>query len=188
MKNYCSRCGERACFCPEAAKRPSVIWNGMCDDWDAFLAEARPDGAFGHLDIEPDDDAAIADTHPQGEDAQQASSLMSGGGSREREPRLLLHPSWVEPVRHHEAQQTHHSGKETEVTKEVDISSEEFRVYTYADGSTFRIEQPATLHVIEDDKGVTHRVVDKAGVTHRPERNFIGISWKPAEGQPAFVA
>lgn len=74
------------------------------------------------------------------------------------------------------------------MNKPVDISSEEFRIYTYADGSTFRIEQPATLYVIEDEKGDTHRVVDKSGVTHRPERNFVGISWKPAEGQPAFVA
>jgi hypothetical protein len=74
------------------------------------------------------------------------------------------------------------------MSKEVDISSEAYRIYTYADGSTFRIEQPAALHVIEDEKGVTHRVVDKSGVTHRPERNFIGISWKPAEGKPAFVA
>lgn len=74
------------------------------------------------------------------------------------------------------------------MTKQVDITSEEFRVYTYADGSTFRIEQPATLHIIEDERGTTHRVVDKAGVTHRPERGFVGISWKPAEGQPSFVA
>jgi hypothetical protein len=75
------------------------------------------------------------------------------------------------------------------MTKEIDITSEEFRVYTYPDGSTFRIENPATLFVIIDDKGgTTHRVVDKDGVTHRPERGFVGISWCPMAGQPAFVA
>lgn len=74
------------------------------------------------------------------------------------------------------------------MTKELDITSEEFRIYTYADGSTFRIADPATLHIIEDEKGVTHRVVDKSGVTHRPERNFVGISWKPSDGKPAFIA
>lgn len=74
------------------------------------------------------------------------------------------------------------------MTNAIDISSEEYRVYTYASGVTFRIDDPAELHVIEDDKGTTHRVVDKAGMTHRPERGWIGISWKPRDGQPAFVA
>ena len=72
--------------------------------------------------------------------------------------------------------------------KELDVSSEEYRIYTYANGSIFRIEQPAALHVIEDEKGATHRIIDKAGVTHRPKRGWIGISWKPREGAPAFVA
>lgn len=49
------------------------------------------------------------------------------------------------------------------MTKELDITSEEFRVYTYANGSTFR-------------------------VTHRPERGFVGISWAAKDGQPKFVA
>lgn len=74
------------------------------------------------------------------------------------------------------------------MTKTVDITSEAFRIYTYADGSTFRIDQPAELNIIEDERGVTHRVIDKAGVTHRPERGFVGISWKPVDGGPAFVA
>jgi hypothetical protein len=74
------------------------------------------------------------------------------------------------------------------VTQAIDISSEEFRVYTYDGGRVFRIEDPAELHVIHDENGTTHRVVDKGGMTHRPERGWIGISWKPREGQPAFVA
>lgn len=74
------------------------------------------------------------------------------------------------------------------MTKELDITSEEFRVYTYADGSTFRVENPATLFVIDDERGTTHRVVDTDGVTHRPERGFVGISWAAKAGQPKFVA
>lgn len=74
------------------------------------------------------------------------------------------------------------------MSKEIDISSEEYRTYTYPSGATFSIEQPATLHIITDDKGDTHRVIDKDGVTHRPERGWVGISWKPRDGQPSFVA
>lgn len=73
--------------------------------------------------------------------------------------------------------------------KQIDITSEEFRVYTYPDGSTFRIDNPATLYLLFDDKGgVSHRVVDADGVTHRPERGYVGISWAAKEGQPAYVA
>jgi hypothetical protein len=70
----------------------------------------------------------------------------------------------------------------------IDISSEASRTYTFANGATFTIAEPAGLHVITDDRGTTHRVVDKAGVTHRPERGWVGISWLPRDGQPAFVA
>ena len=70
----------------------------------------------------------------------------------------------------------------------IDISSEAFRTYTFADGSTFTIKHPAELHVIEDERGTSHRVIDKAGVTHRPTRGWVGISWKPLDGAPPFVA
>lgn len=70
----------------------------------------------------------------------------------------------------------------------IDISSEAFRVYTYGNGSTFHITEPAELYVMTDEKGTTHRVIDKAGVTHRPERGWVGISWQPRDGKPAFVA
>lgn len=68
---------------------------------------------------------------------------------------------------------------------ELDISSEEFRIYTYPNGDTFRIDEPATLWVLD---GGSHRVSDKSGMTHRPERGWTGISWKPADGAPRFVA
>lgn len=70
----------------------------------------------------------------------------------------------------------------------VDIRSEEYRIYTYRDGSTFRVDAPAELHVLVDERGSSHRVIDLEGVTHRPERDWIAISWKPLEGAPAFVA
>jgi hypothetical protein len=71
----------------------------------------------------------------------------------------------------------------------IDISSEEWRIYTYPNGSEAHIENPVCLYVIKDDRGgVTHRVVDKDGVSHRPERGWVKISWKPKPGAPAFVA
>ncbi len=69
--------------------------------------------------------------------------------------------------------------------KELDISSEEFRIYTYADGSTYRIDRPVTLFVIPSEKADSHRVIDEAGVTHRPTLGYLGISWKPRDGEPA---
>lgn len=65
------------------------------------------------------------------------------------------------------------------------ISSEEYRVYAYAGGATFTIVAPVTLHVLPSG---SHRVIDAAGVTHRPERGWLGISWKPKPGEPAFIA
>lgn len=71
----------------------------------------------------------------------------------------------------------------------IDISSEEWRLYTYPSGAQVRIDDPVAIYVIKDERGgVTHRVVDKDGVTHRPERGWIMISWKPKPGAPAFVA
>lgn len=67
----------------------------------------------------------------------------------------------------------------------MDISSEAYRVYTYAGGKRFRIDEPNTLYLLADGG---HRVVDSVGVTHRPERGYVAISWKPLAGQPPFVA
>lgn len=74
------------------------------------------------------------------------------------------------------------------MSEPIDISMEEYRIYTYKTGQTFRIDEPSMLHVIADENGVSHRVVDKVGITHRPERGWVGISWKPHDGAPAFVA
>lgn len=74
------------------------------------------------------------------------------------------------------------------MTKELDISTEASRTYTYGNGSKFTIDSPATLHIIEDEKGATHRVIDANGGTHRPERNWVGISWIAKDGAPKFIA
>ena len=72
--------------------------------------------------------------------------------------------------------------------KMIEISMEKRRVYHYTGGKTFEIEAPLQLHIIEDEKGVTHRVVAADGMTYRPERGWLGISWEPKPGEPAFVA
>jgi len=70
----------------------------------------------------------------------------------------------------------------------LDISSERERSYHYAKGDVFTIPSPKALYVIRDENGTTHRVVSDDGRTYRPERGWVGISWLPLEGQPAFVA
>lgn len=67
----------------------------------------------------------------------------------------------------------------------LDISSEQYREYTYADGTKFKIDGPTELFVTNTG---SHRVVDRFGITHRPEKGYVGISWKAREGQPKFVA
>ncbi len=74
------------------------------------------------------------------------------------------------------------------MTDFLDISSEQSRTYTYASGATFTIKAPTGLHVINDDRGTSHRVVDAYGATHRPERGWVGISWVAKDGAPKFVA
>lgn len=74
------------------------------------------------------------------------------------------------------------------MSKELDITTEQSRTYTYGDGKTFTIANPATLHILEDERGITHRVIDTSGTTHRPERGWVGISWTAKEGAPKFVA
>lgn len=68
--------------------------------------------------------------------------------------------------------------------KPLDISDEQYRTYTYANG-TFTIRNPVKLYLLEG--GASHRVVDRDGVTHRPERGWSGISWKPVPGAPPFT-
>lgn len=62
-----------------------------------------------------------------------------------------------------------------------DVSSEQYRFYTYPNGDVFRITGPVDLYIT---KNGSHRVVDVDGVTHRPERGYVGISWKQSNGKP----
>lgn len=70
----------------------------------------------------------------------------------------------------------------------IDTSSEAFRIYHYDGGKQFKIAEPVLVHVISDDRGVTHRVEASDGQTYRPERGWLAISWEPKPGAPAFVA
>lgn len=69
--------------------------------------------------------------------------------------------------------------------KSIDLSSEAYRVYTYGDGKRYRIDNPKMGYILRDG---SHRIVDEDGMTHRPTRDWVGMSWKPKAGQPAFVA
>jgi hypothetical protein len=73
-------------------------------------------------------------------------------------------------------------------SKEIVVESEESRTYHYAGGSEFVVPDPLKVFVIEDERGVTHRVVSADGRTYRPERGWIGISWKPKSGEPPYIA
>lgn len=64
-----------------------------------------------------------------------------------------------------------------------DISSEEWREYTFPGGDVVRIEQPLRLHVSE--RG--HRVFDAAGQSHYVPMTWIHIEWKAKDGAAHFV-
>jgi hypothetical protein len=66
----------------------------------------------------------------------------------------------------------------------VDISSESWREYRFADGQTVRIEQPVKLNVSPDNG---HRLFDAAGVSHYIPPSWIHLRWQAKEGAPNFV-
>lgn len=72
-----------------------------------------------------------------------------------------------------------------EGTKILDISSEKCRCYVYPGGEKYRIDYPVTLYILQNG---SHRVVDEDGFTHRPTPGWLGLSWMPKVGSPAFVA
>ncbi|MBB4857031.1 hypothetical protein HNO88_000328 [Novosphingobium chloroacetimidivorans] len=73
---------------------------------------------------------------------------------------------------------------------EIDISTEEYRTYTYAPFGTYTIRNPVKLFVMPSDgtEDGSHRVIDADGVTHRPAKGWVGLSWKAKPDAPAFVA
>lgn len=66
----------------------------------------------------------------------------------------------------------------------TDISSEQFREYTFAGGDVVRIEKPSKLHVSESGG---HRVLDGAGESHYIPPKWIRLRWVAKEGSPPFV-
>lgn len=65
----------------------------------------------------------------------------------------------------------------------TDISSEAWRMYSFENGETIRIEKPLQLHVSAEG----HRIYDAEGVSHYIPMKWIHLSWKAKEGQPNFV-
>ena len=66
--------------------------------------------------------------------------------------------------------------------KWTDISSEEYREYTFPNGEKVKIESPKKLNV-SDSGG--HRVVDGEGKGHYIPNGWIHLEWL---GEPAVVA
>lgn len=67
----------------------------------------------------------------------------------------------------------------------TDISSEQYREYTFECGETVRIEDPLYLHV-KSDSG-SHRVFDASGKSYRISPSFISITWEAKPDEPHFV-
>ena len=66
----------------------------------------------------------------------------------------------------------------------VDITSELFREYIYANGSKITIHYPLKLSVANNN---AHRVFDSAGLSYYIPPNWISIVWKAKPGAPNFI-
>lgn len=64
-----------------------------------------------------------------------------------------------------------------------DISSESWRRYTYADGSSILIDEPLALNVSKNG----HRLFDAAGTSHYIPKGWKHLKWQVKDGQPHFV-
>ncbi len=64
-----------------------------------------------------------------------------------------------------------------------DISSEQWREYTFGEGQTVRIDKPLQLYV--SDNG--HRILDAEGVSHYVPLGWIHLKWQAKDGKPHFV-
>lgn len=65
----------------------------------------------------------------------------------------------------------------------TDISSEQFRVYEFADQSV-KVENPLWLSV---SKSGGHRLFDANGVSHYVPTGYRHLYWKVKDGAPHFV-
>lgn len=64
-----------------------------------------------------------------------------------------------------------------------DISSEEFRIYRFANGEEVRIDYPVFLSVSTSG----HRLYDAAGISHYVPKGWIHLKWRPRDGKANFV-
>ncbi len=64
----------------------------------------------------------------------------------------------------------------------LNISDEEYRIYHYADGSTFKINNPTLLPVRRKPGGDSHRIVDTDGHGWYVAAGWVGIEWKNRAG------
>lgn len=64
-----------------------------------------------------------------------------------------------------------------------DISSEQWREYTFDNGQTVRIDKPLKLYV--SDNG--HRILDAEGVSHYVPLGWVHLKWLAKDGEPHFV-
>src|ERR1039458_9449786 len=65
----------------------------------------------------------------------------------------------------------------------VDISSEEWREYTFPGGNTIKVERPTHLSVGTSG----HRLLDESGFSHYIPKGWIHLKWLVKKGQPHFV-
>lgn len=65
----------------------------------------------------------------------------------------------------------------------VDISSEEYRIYTFSGNEEVKITGPRLLSISAGG----HRLFDNDGVSHYVPKGWIHLRWKAREGQPNFV-
>jgi hypothetical protein len=66
----------------------------------------------------------------------------------------------------------------------IDISSEEYRVYTHSKELSIKISNPLWLNVAPSGG---HRIFDAEGVSHYVPKGWIHLMWKAKEGSPHFV-
>lgn len=66
----------------------------------------------------------------------------------------------------------------------TDISSEQYRIYTFPNREFVRIDEPLKLSVASSGG---HRIFDASGHSHYIPKGWLQITWAAKEGQPHFV-
>jgi hypothetical protein len=70
----------------------------------------------------------------------------------------------------------------------VDISSESYREYTFANGATVTVHNPLRLVTKRQEGGDSHRIIAKGGRGHYIPVGWLMISWETKAGYPVLVA